>query len=567
MKFKHLLLGAMASAALVSHAVAERGSDGSVSIINWQAPSILNPYLSGSNKDEGAASLIVEPLARFDETGTIQPWLAEEIPTVANGGVSEDLTSITWKIKPGLLWSDGSPLTANDAKFSAEYCMHPEGGCAVSNRFESVSSIEVIDDLTIKITFEAPNPVPYGPFVGGGSPILQAAQFAECLGSKTHECTEENFYPIGTGPFVVKDFRPNDSIQMEANPHYRDPDKPAFAKLNFKGGGDAVASARAVMQTGEFDYALTLQLSPDVLAGIQKGGKGVPVTGFGPTVELLYVNNTNPDPSLGPDERAIIRPNPKLSDVTVRRALSMAIDRDILVEIGYGTAGKVTCNLVPAPELYNSPRSDCLQQDIAGANKLLDDAGWVRGGDGVRAKDGVRLSLSFQTSTSAVRQDFQALLKEWWKEIGVETELRNISASVFFSSDPDSPDTYLKFYADLEMFANSFHGTDPQAYLGGYLCDKAPRPSNQWKSANVSRYCDDAFEALHAKLARTFELEERGRIGRELNDMVIDAGTVIPLVHRGRLSARSNSLGGVIMNVWDSELWNAADWYRKADSQ
>src|SRR5690606_4763413 len=118
-------------------------------------------------------------------------------------------------------------------------------------------------------------------------------------------------------------------------------------------------------------------------------------------------------------------PHPILSDLRVRQALSMAIDRATLVEIGYGPTGKATCNIIPAPEIYADERTDCLQQDIEGANALLDEAGWVRGPDGVRSKDGMRLSLLFQTSTNAVRQDFQALLKEWWNELGVETELRN----------------------------------------------------------------------------------------------------------------------------------------------
>ena len=544
-------------------AMAERGSDGNVSIIYWQAPSILNPFLSGGTKDVESASLVIEPLARYDEKGNLTPWLADEIPTVENGGVSADLTSITWKITPGLKWSDGSAFTANDVKFTAEYCMHPEGGCAQLTKFEGVTSVEAVDDLTVKVTFGGPTPFPYGPFVGGQSPIIQQAQFENCMGAKAPECTAENFGPIGTGPFVVDEFKPNDVITMSANPNFRDPDKPAFATLTFKGGGDATAAGRAVMETGEFDYAWNLQLAPEVIAQMQQGGKGTPVAGFGPMVERIMVNNTNPDPALDPDERAVVRPHPSLGDPAVRKALSLAIDRPLLVEIGYGQAGKVTCNLVPAPDIYNSTTFDCSKQDIAAANKLLDDAGWAKAADGVRAKDGVRLSYTFQTSTNAVRQDFQALIKQWWSEIGVKAELRNINASVFFGSDAGSPDTFQKFYADLEMYAGTFDGTDPQAYLGNYLCDKAPSPASQWQGGNISRFCDPAYDALHAKLTQTAGIQARSKIARQLNDMLIEAGTLIPLVHRGRLSAHSNSLGGVILNVWDSELWNVADWYRK----
>ena len=241
----------------------------------------------------------------------------------------------------------------------------------------------------------------------------------------------------------------------------------------------------------------------------------------------------------------------------------MAIDRNLLVEIGYGQAGRPTCNLVPAPELYASDNTDCLTQDIEGAKKLLDEAGWVPGGDGVRAKDGKRLSLVYQTSTNAVRQDFQALIKQWWTEIGVETELKNVDASVFFGGDPGSPDTFQKFYADVEMYANNFDGTDPESYLAQHTCDKAPKPESQWQGENINRYCDAEYDKLVAELGATGELSKRGEIAKKLNDMLTkDSYTILPLVDRGRVSAHANSLGGVILNTWDSELWNAADWYR-----
>ncbi|SLN27420.1 Glutathione-binding protein GsiB precursor [Pseudoruegeria aquimaris] len=563
MNLKATLLGAAAAFAMAPMAMAERGADGHVNIIYWQAPSILNPFLSGGTKDIESASLIIEPLARYDETGTLVPWLAEEVPTVENGGVSEDLTSITWKLKPGILWSDGTPFTSADVKFTADYCMHPEGGCAQLTKFEGVTSVETPDELTVVVTFDKPTPFPYGPFVGGESPILQAAQFANCMGAKAPECTEQNFNPIGTGPFVVTDFRPNDVISMEANPNYRDPNKPAFATLTFKGGGDATAAGRAVMETGEFDYAWNLQLAPDVIAGMEAAGKGTAVAGFGPLLERIMLNNTNPDPALGPDERSVVRPHPFLSDPAVYKAMSMAIDRPLLVEVGYGKAGRVSCSWVPAPAAYAIEVEGCDVQDIAGANALLDEAGIVdTDGDGIREKDGVPLKVLYQTSTNAVRQDFQALIKQWWSEIGIDTELRNINASVFFGGDPGSPDTFQKFYADVEMYANTFNGTDPQTYLGNALCDKAPSPANQWQGENISRFCSEEYDALHAKLATTANAEERAEIAKKLNRMVVEGGGMIPLVHRGRLSAHANSLGGVKLNVWDSELWNVADWYR-----
>ncbi|MGR3271310.1 peptide ABC transporter substrate-binding protein [Thalassococcus profundi] len=565
MKIKTLLLGAAATMALAPAAMAERGSDGNVSIIYWQAPSIMNPYLSGGTKDIEAASMVIEPLGRYDPTGALVPFLAEEIPTVENGGVSEDLTSITWKIKEGLLWSDGTPFTSADVVFTAEYCMDPEGGCAQLAKYSGVETVEAIDDLTVKVTFSQPTPNPYGPFMGGQSPILQKAQFENCKGAAASSCTEQNFNPIGTGPFMVTEFRPNDVISMEANPNYRDPEKPAFATVNFKGGGDANAAGRAVMETGEFDYAWNLQLAPDVLAKMEEGGMGQPVAAFGTLVERIEMNMTDPSPDLPEGERATVaHPHPFLTDLNVRKALSMAIDRELLVEVGYGQAGRATCNLVPAPALYASDNTECLTQDIEGAKALLEESGWTdTDGDGVRDKDGMKLSLVYQTSTNAVRQDFQALIKDWWSQIGVETELRNVDSSVFFGGDPGSPDTFQKFYADVEMYANNFDGTDPQSYLSMYRCGNEPKPSSQWQGENINRFCDPEYDALLDELARTGELEERGRIAKQLNDMLTkDTYTIVPLVDRGRVSAHSNTLGGVQLNTWDSELWNVADWYR-----
>lgn len=342
MRLKTLMLGAAAAVALAPAAFAERASDGDVKIIYWQAPSILNPFLSGGTKDVESSSMIIEPLARYNEMGELVPWLVDEIPTVANGGVSEDLTQITWKLSPGILWSDGSPLTSADVKFTYEYCTHPEGGCAQVTKFEGVTSVETPDESTIVVTFEGPTPNPYGPFVGGESPILQKAQFENCVGAAASTCTEQNFNPIGTGPFVVTEFKPNDVITMKANDNYRDPAKPAFATVTFKGGGSAAAAGTAVMETGEFDYAWNLQLAPDVIAKMEAGGMGVPVAGFGPLLERIMLNNTNPDPALGPDERSVIRPHPFLGDPAVYKAMSMAIDRNLLVEIGYGQAGRVS---------------------------------------------------------------------------------------------------------------------------------------------------------------------------------------------------------------------------------
>lgn len=568
MKLKTALMGAVAAIGIAPMAMAdghegERGRDGNLSIIYWQAPSIMNPYLSGGTKELEAASLVIEPLARYNQDGELTPWLVDEIPTVENGGVSEDLTSITWKLSDGIMWSDGTPVTSEDVKFSWEYCTADGGGCAQAEKYLDVESVDTPDAQTIVVNFTIAKPFPYGPFVGAQAPIIQKAQFAECLGAKAPECTDANFNPIGTGPFTVTEFKPNDVITLAANENYRDASKPAFATVTFKGGGDAAAAGRAVMETGEFDYAWNLQLAPEVLTQMEAAGKGTNIVGFGTSVERIMINMTSVDPALGEERGTAAHPHPFLTDKAVREAMSKAIDRTLLVEIGYGDFGRLTCNVLPAPAIYASDANDaCLTQDVEGAKAVLDAAGWVAGADGIREKDGLRLSVLYQTSTNAVRQDFQALIKQWWNDIGIEVELRNIDASVFFGSDPGSDDTFQKFFADIEMYTNNFDGTDPEAYMANWTCDQAPRPETQWQGNNMPRFCSEAYDGLRAEMATTGDINERARLAKAMNDMLMQEYIILPLVHRGRNAAHNNTLGGVVMNVWDSEIWNAADWYR-----
>jgi peptide/nickel transport system substrate-binding protein len=146
MKRTSLMLGAAALALAPAAALAERGASGHLNIIYWQAPSTLNPYLSGGTKEIESASLVIESMARFDKAGEMVPWLAADIPTVENGGISEDLTSITWTIADGIMWSDGTPLTPADFIFTWEYCTHPEGGCAQASSYDGVASVEAVGD-------------------------------------------------------------------------------------------------------------------------------------------------------------------------------------------------------------------------------------------------------------------------------------------------------------------------------------------------------------------------------------------------------------------------------------
>jgi peptide/nickel transport system substrate-binding protein len=559
-------------AAEEGEATSGRGADGTLTLLYWQAISIVNPYLSTGTKDYHAGSIVLEPLFNYNPDGELIPVLAQEIPTVENGGIAEDLTSITWKLKEGVLWSDGTPLTAEDLVFTWQYCTTPETGCSSPTSFVNVANMEAVDDTTLLITFEAPSPFPYNPFGGYLAPVLQKAQFENCVGAAAQGCSEENTFPIGTGPFKVKEFLANDVVVFEMNENYREPDKPHFAEVVMKGGGDAPSAARAVLETGEADYAWNLQVEPQILADMEAAGIGKVYSAFAGNVERILFNFTNPDAELGDlrSEWTVDNPNPHpiLSDLNVRKALSMAIDRTVIAEQLYGPAGRPTCNIVSGPPPAVSTANDsCLTQDIEGAKTLLEEAGWVdEDGDGVREKDGIRFSLVYVTSTNQVRQKTQALVKQWWNEIGVEVELRDVNAGVYFGGDPASPDTLGKFYMDVQMFTNGNDSIDPQQYLGGWLCsggENIAAKANNWLSENNERWCSEEYDALWQEYAATIDPDARFELAKQLNDMLAQNYVNLPLVYRASPSAWVNTLGGVgALNGWDSEEWNIEDWHR-----
>ena len=543
------------------------GGEEVLTLLYWQAPSIPNPYLSGGYKDRDAGAVTLEPLAVYDPDGNLVPALATGIPTLENGGVSDDLMSITWTLREGLQWSDGSPVTADDVVFTWRYCTDDETGCTGADAFEGIASVEALDSLTVELRFEAPTPYPYNAFVSTSAPIISEAQFADCVGAAATTCDTRNNAPLGTGPFRITAFEPNEQADYERNPFYRGPE-PYFDRVVIKGGGDALSAARAVLETGEADYAWNLQIEPEVLAIMEAGGNGTVVSAFASLVERIVLNQTDPDPALGDDRSEYMdgrNPHPFLTFTPIRQAMSMAIDRTLISEQLYGFAGQPACNVITGPAAYASTANEiCLVQDIEGANRLLDENGVLdTDGDGIREHDGVPLRIVYQTSTNAIRQKTQSLVRDWWSRIGIETGIVHHDAALFFGGDPveNADESYRRFFADVQMYATD-SGIDPQQYLFSLLCDHIQTRENNWADGNNARSCNSGYDEAYAGFAETRNEPERAELVKRLNDLHVQSYFEIPLVNRGLVSAHLNTLKSVRINGWDSELWNIAEWHR-----
>lgn len=541
------------------------GGETELTLLYWQAPSLPFPYLAGGYKDRDAGTVTLEPLAKYDPEGRLIPALAEAIPTVENGGVSPDFMSITWRLHEDLKWSDGSPLTAQDVAFTWRYCTNTETGCVNSAAFADIASVEVVDELTAQISFSVPKAYPYTAFVSTGSPVISAAQFADCVGAAASDCTEQNANPLGSGPYRIVEFTANEQAEYERNPFYRG-EASYFDRVILKGGGDAATAARAVLVTGDADYAWNLQLEPDRLTEMEASGMGTLASAFAGLVERIVVNQTNSDAALGDDRSEYLdgsNPHPFLTFTPIPQAMSMAIDRATIAEDLYGFGGKPTCNLIAGPPRYVSTANDqCLTQDITAAKRLLDESGVVDSdGDGVREYNGIPLRITYQTTANAVREQTQSLIQGWWSEIGIETELVQHNASVFFSGDPvaDAEATVSRFFADVQMYATGPR-VDPQNHLQDQLCSRIMTPENNWSTKNNARACNPQYDELFEQLARTTSAAEREALIKQLNDVLVQSYYQIPLVNRGEVSAHSKTLLGVRVNGWDSSLWNIAEW-------
>ena len=251
-------------------AAAKRGGGGTVRLLWWQAPTNLNSHLSLATKDVGAIRIYAEPLADFDANAQLVPVLAAEIPSLANGGVANDFTSVTWKLKKGVTWHDGQPFTAADVAFTFKFLSDPATGATTLGYYQSVAAVEALADDTVKVTFKAPVAAWFTPFTGTAGQILPEHALKDFVGdaAKTAPFQQK---PIGTGPYKVSDFKSGDVVTYEINSDYYEPGKPFFDTVILKGGGDAASAARGVLQTGEVDWAWNLQIEPSVLSGLGSG--------------------------------------------------------------------------------------------------------------------------------------------------------------------------------------------------------------------------------------------------------------------------------------------------------
>jgi len=537
----------------------KRGGGGTLKTLWWQGSTLLNPHFAVGTKDQDGSRIFYEPLASWDPDGNLVAILAAEIPTQQNGGVAKDGKAVTWKLKKGVQWHDGKPFTADDVVFNWEYASDPATAAVTIGSYKD-AKVQKLDSHTVKVAFEKPTPFWADAFVGVRGMIIPKHLFEAYKGGKSREAPA-NLKPVGTGPYRFTDFKPGDMVKGELNSNYHMANRPFFDSIEMKGGGDAVSAARAVIQTGEFDYAWNLQVEDEILKRMEQGGKGRTDIVPGGNIEHIQLNNTDPWTEVDGERSSAKTKHPFLTDPAVRQALNLLVDRGAVQEQIYGRTGIATANFLNQPSRFAS-KSTRWEFSIDKANQILESAGWKKGSDGIRAKDGKKLKMVYQTSINAPRQKNQQIVKQAAAKAGIDMELKSVTASVYFSSDVANPDTYTHFYTDIQMYTTTMTQPDPELFMNQFTSWEVASKENKWQGRNITRWRSEEYDKLYRSAETELDPVKRAALFIKMNEMVIQNVVVIPVVFRPRVAAISNTMR-VEQSGWDSDFWNLQSWYRE----
>jgi len=538
-----------------------RGGGGAVRMLYWAAPTLLNPHLAVAPKDFESSQLFYEPLADIDTEGTIVPVLAAETPSVANGGVAPDGTWVQWRLKRGVAWHDGRPFTADDVIFTWQYAADPATAAPSAGSYQGIDRIERIDDHTVKLVFKRPTPYWADAFCSAAGMVLPRHVFETFKGGKSREAPA-NLRPVGTGPYRFVDFKPGDILHAEINSAYHVANRPFFDTVEMKGGGDPVSAARAVLQTGQYDYGWGLNMEDEILRRLEQSAKGRVVIGRTANMEYIQLNQTDPWREIDGERASVKAVHPFLTDPNVRSALALLVDRAGIQSEIWGRQADTTANFMNRRP-FVSPNTRW-EFSVDKANAVLDAAGWPRGTDGIRAKDGKRLKILFQAVNQPIRQKVQAIVKQACSRAGIECELKAVVGSVYFSSDPGNADTESHFYSDLQLSSKILRQPDPQAFMRAFCSWEIAQKANKWAGANLARWRNDEYDRLWRSAETEMDPVKRAAQFIRMNDLVIQHVVVIPVIIRHAVFAVGNAIRGFDFSPFSGPLWRLVYWSREA---
>ncbi|HEV8536838.1 MAG TPA: peptide ABC transporter substrate-binding protein [Candidatus Limnocylindria bacterium] len=513
----------------------------------WQEPETLNPLYATQTVNTLVNEIAVEGLTSVDPNGEYVAVLAREVPSMQNGGlkVSADgkRMDVTYRLVQGVKWSDSAPFTSADVKFTWDLRMRDP---KVTSRtgYDKIEGIDTPDELTVVVRYKET----YAAFPELFGSLLPKHLLDGVPDLSKHDYTRR---PLGTGPFRISEFIAGDHITAERNSNYRVRDRPLLDKVIFKivpSREAAIAQLKAGEIHGMWNVLEAqvpdLEKDPSIKVSSVATGR----------LERLEFNLAKPGNPADPKV-----PHPVLGDLAVRRALLLATPKQQIIDkLLYGQAkpGRSALSIGWAA----SKDVDQEGYDPAKAKQVLDQAGWLPGPDGVRAKDGIRASLRLSTTSGdKVREDAEQLLVTEWKNIGIEAKIQNSPSSVFLGTwAQNAPRPRGDF--DIAMYAST-PDLDPQVYLAvRFQCAQIPQTANNGAGRNVNRFCDPQADKALDQAGATLDLQKRKEFYAQFLRILNDSVANVWIYNNNRINAFRANVGGYRASSWDEITGSIADW-------
>jgi peptide/nickel transport system substrate-binding protein len=529
---------------LVSVAFAVQPTSGGTLVFPiFQEPGQINPFLAASGEEGIISKAIYEGLVDVDADGAFYPRLARELPSYENGGLTEDGLEVTWRLREGVLWSDGEAFTSDDVVFTWEAVTHPESSAfQQSQGWSLIESIETPDDLTLIVKYSRPYANYLDQFSGiqGNAGILPRHACGEPGAMLDWECNRE---PVGTGPYTVEDWKAGDSLSLVRNPFYRDEAKPYIDRIVLP----IIPSAtlrREMMVNGQADALFWIDFEyTDALVA-----SGAQVTPNNDMWLLRLGFNLS-------DGGNVERPHPVLGDRRVRQAIRSALNPRLIVDGVQNGLGSVVAHdlfrgLTQCPDPVVTHNKD-------EARSLLEEAGWLdTDGDGVRechscviAEEGTSMELEFiGFSEPPSYPVIQQVITDELADIGIRLR-------------PSLPDDAweLVTLGEYDVYlADDGYVIDPSGYLGYYY---SSLPEYTGADTNVHRFSNAEFDALFGMLPSLNTADERFGAFCEIDRILFEEAPTIPLATIPFSNAFSPRVAGWEHNPNEVITWDVANWW------
>ncbi len=519
-----------------------------ITIIFTQEPDNLNPYYSGMWFALTLRDLyLANGLLTYNDKNEPIPWIAKEIPSLENGGISADGKTLIFKLRDDVKWSDGTPLTAEDYVFSWKMIMADSNIIQSRDPFDvAVESVEAPDPYTLVVKF-------YEPYAPWQAKIFSNVYATNALPKHilepvfqkdgTLDNADWNRRPtVGVGPFLFKEWESGSHLIFEANPNFW-LGKPKVDQIFIRIVPDDAAQVAAI-KAGNTDIGVFISYAdiPDLQA---LGTVDLPKVSSGYKESWFFNLSTREDKTKG---------HPAIQDPNVRRAVVMAVDRNkICQDLLYGMT-------TPAITFWDGtpladPALKGIPYDPEGAKKLLDEAGWNVGADGIREKGGVKLKLRYATTVREVRKNTQVIVQQMWKEVGIASELINHSSDIMWNSYGDGGPIATGGYDVAEWSTNPAF---PDPDTATWLCKEVPSDENP-AGGNWQFLCDEELDALFAQQMSTVDTEARIKIFYDIAKVIEDKVYWISMWDDPDIWTVSKKLKNVRFSG-ATPFWNSYEW-------